>query len=85
MIQTNSATSEESASASEELSGQADMLKEQVARFRLKNASYGAYQEGLAGTEEKEVKNKSKVQELRKHPEELRIRLGDEDMGKYAS
>lgn len=37
VIHTNSATSEESAAASEELSGQAQMLKELVAQFRLQN------------------------------------------------
>lgn len=37
VIQTNSATAEESAAASEELSGQADMLKQLVSRFQLPN------------------------------------------------
>ncbi|MCX8131662.1 MAG: methyl-accepting chemotaxis protein [Clostridia bacterium] len=37
VVQTNSATAEESAAASEELSGQADLLKESVRRFRLKD------------------------------------------------
>lgn len=37
VVQTNSATAEESAAASEELSGQADMMKQMVGRFRLKN------------------------------------------------
>lgn len=37
VIQTNSATAEESAAASEELSGQADMLKQLVSRFKLPN------------------------------------------------
>ena len=37
MVQTNSATSEESAAASEELSGQAQMLKDLVANFKLAN------------------------------------------------
>ena len=35
VVQTSSATSEESAAASEELSGQAQMLKDMVSRFRL--------------------------------------------------
>lgn len=38
VVQTNSATAEECAAASEELSGQADMLKESVSRFKLKKA-----------------------------------------------
>jgi len=36
VVQTNSATAEESAAASEELSGQANLLKELVARFKLR-------------------------------------------------
>lgn len=36
VVQTNSATAEESAAASEELSGQAQMMKELVGRFQLK-------------------------------------------------
>lgn len=36
LIQTNSATAEESAAASEELSGQADLLKDSVSKFKLK-------------------------------------------------
>ncbi len=36
VVQTNSATAEESAAASEELSGQAEMLKQMVSTFRLK-------------------------------------------------
>ncbi|EQK42142.1 methyl-accepting chemotaxis (MCP) signaling domain protein [[Clostridium] bifermentans ATCC 638] len=37
VVQTNSATSEESAAASEELSGQAQMLKSLIERFKLKS------------------------------------------------
>ncbi|MEG1909043.1 MAG: methyl-accepting chemotaxis protein, partial [Oscillospiraceae bacterium] len=36
VVQTNSATAEQSAAASEELSGQANMLKELVSKFILK-------------------------------------------------
>jgi methyl-accepting chemotaxis protein len=35
VVQTNAATSEEAAAASEELSGQAELLKTQVSRFTL--------------------------------------------------
>lgn len=42
VVQTTSATSEETAAASEELSSQADMLKHQVARFKLRKiGGYG--------------------------------------------
>jgi methyl-accepting chemotaxis protein len=37
VVQTNSATAEESAAASEELSGQAEMLKQMVDAFKIKN------------------------------------------------
>jgi methyl-accepting chemotaxis protein len=43
VVQTNSATAEESAAASEELSGQAQMLKQLVDAFKLKNQT-GSYQ-----------------------------------------
>ncbi len=36
VVQTNSATAEESAAASEELSGQANMLKEMVSDFKFR-------------------------------------------------
>lgn len=41
VVQTNSATAEESAAASEELSGQAQMLKHLVEQFKLKNTGGG--------------------------------------------
>lgn len=40
VVQTNSATAEESAAASEELSGQANILKELVDQFKLINSDY---------------------------------------------
>lgn len=44
VIQTNSATAEESAAASEELSGQAQMMKNLVGRFKLEDHSeYGSF------------------------------------------
>ncbi|MCI8539623.1 MAG: methyl-accepting chemotaxis protein [Oscillospiraceae bacterium] len=42
VVQTNSATSEESAAASEELSSQASLMKELLARFRLRSESGGS-------------------------------------------
>lgn len=41
VVQTNSATAEESAAASEELSGQAQVLKDLISQFKLKNTSSG--------------------------------------------
>lgn len=43
VVQTNSATAEESAAASEELSGQAQMLKSLVSKFTLKDDGTAAY------------------------------------------
>lgn len=43
VIQTNSATAEESAAASEELSGQAQLLKELVGRFKLRGTGSKGY------------------------------------------
>lgn len=40
VVQTNSATAEESAAASEELSGQAQMLKDMIGQFRLPHEKY---------------------------------------------
>ena len=39
VVQQNSATAQESSEASEEMSGQADILKQPVAQFKLKNAN----------------------------------------------
>ena len=50
VVQTNSATAEQSAAASEELSGQANLLKEMVGRFTLlhNNGSSGSYSGGTS-------------------------------------
>jgi len=45
VVQNNSATAEESAAASEELSGQAELLKEQVSRFNIKKNTSITYNE----------------------------------------
>ncbi len=45
VVQTNSATAEESAAASEELSGQAEMLKDLVAEFKLREEYSGPISE----------------------------------------
>ncbi|MCI8442743.1 MAG: methyl-accepting chemotaxis protein [Provencibacterium sp.] len=45
VVQTNSATAEQSAAASEELSGQSQLLKELVKKFRLKDSGMIGYSE----------------------------------------
>ncbi len=46
VVQTNSATAEQSAAASEELSGQAQMLKDLVSEFKLKESAGSSHQGG---------------------------------------
>ena len=51
VVQTNSATAEESAAASEELSSQSQLLKEQVARFTLRQDSDPSAVEPVVATD----------------------------------
>ena len=94
VVQTNSATSEESAAASEELSGQAMLLKEMVSKFQLKSSTKTSHKietlspEVLALIENLSEKNKhlnyvpkEKTKEgLTGKPQ---ISLSDNDFGKY--
>lgn len=71
VVQTNSATSEECAAASDELSGQASKMRELIAVYKLGNS-----------TSEKVAKNTSKRQNISRSNNEKIISLG-EDFGKY--
>ncbi|WP_242852613.1 methyl-accepting chemotaxis protein [Acetobacterium bakii] len=74
VVQTNSATAEESAAASEELSGQALMLTEMVGAFKIK------------GNLQKTVTTPTASKAVRKndnHPSEPTINLDDFDIDKY--
>ncbi|OPX45845.1 methyl-accepting chemotaxis protein II [Ruminiclostridium hungatei] len=93
VVQTNSATAEECAAASEELSGQADMLKESVSRFRLKKikASY-ASNETLTPEMLRLIEGMIDKRKNREYPgmheeeaaaSKLKISLDDKDYGKY--
>jgi methyl-accepting chemotaxis protein len=76
VVQSNSATAEESAAASEELSSQAEMLKEMVSKFKLSKgmlALPGAT--GIQGRSSKETSVKKKTAP--------KILLGDEMNDKY--
>jgi methyl-accepting chemotaxis protein len=91
VVQTNSATSEESAAASEELSSQASLLRDQVARFKLKShrrlhANAGADKrdqevlrilEGMNGRSEA-------ASAAEPASSRYRINLSDQDFGKYS-
>jgi len=81
VIQTNSATAEEGASASEELSGQAELLNEMVRKFKIKTVGRKMDEldsetlnliNSLKNNTEYDEKNKNK-----------KINLKDEDYGKY--
>ncbi|MBU4438081.1 MAG: methyl-accepting chemotaxis protein [Acetobacterium sp.] len=74
VVQTNSATAEESAAASEELSGQAEMLKEMVGAFKVKDTAQTAFKTAIVS------KSETPVTEL---PDEPRILLDDMEMDKY--
>lgn len=72
VVQTNSATSEETAAASEELSSQAEMLRDMVANFDLRNKKESAIDEAQKAKAIPAPKKKKKT-----------IELGDDDFGKY--
>ena len=96
VVQTNSATSEESAAASEELSSQAQLLRESVARFKLKknNKSYDKIDrleelspeilkmlEDMSGKKDVEKDNEEEKEIDTK--EKPKIALSDKEFGKY--
>ena len=70
VVQTNSATSEETAAASEELSSQAEMLREMVVRFELKNKK--TIEKTKEAAEEEQTRN-----------EQNEIVLDEKEYGKY--
>ena len=74
VVQTNSATAEQSAAASEELSGQAEILKQMVGAFRIKGKSSGSSMRTVAQPAPKLVSAPSP---------QIDIFLSDEEMDKY--
>jgi len=74
VVQTNSATAEESAAASEELSGQAEMLKQMVGAFKIKKKG-STHHTSPKPAVEKPVKQAA--------PTPPRIVLDDMEMDKY--
>ena len=92
VVQNNSATSEESAAASEELSSQAEMMKEMVSRFKLKQnvKSYSKYDEmnpELLRMLETMSEKKGKQSQLnavgKTDISKPKIILSDKEFGKY--
>ncbi len=78
VVQTNSATAEESAAASEELSGQAEMLKQMVGAFKLRKKGT-THQATKASPMKNPVKSPTPVQA----PAPPKIVLDDMEMDKY--
>lgn len=97
VVQTNSATSEETAAASEELASQAELLKNQVGRFKLKKEAAYSSNRGLEDLNPEvlrmlETMNKNKRFDesiaIEAYPEAAltdsrRIALSDREFGKY--
>ncbi|MBN2852513.1 MAG: MCP four helix bundle domain-containing protein [Clostridia bacterium] len=73
VVQSNSATAEESAAASEELSSQAELLKDRVAKFKLK---------GESNSRKPAKPVKREVKQIRQTKEPV-INLDDNSFGKY--
>ncbi|HEX9060562.1 MAG TPA: methyl-accepting chemotaxis protein [Clostridia bacterium] len=88
VVQTNSATSEEAAAASQELSSQAVVMKEEINKFRLKRRSLSKNYESinpellrmLDRVASPDIKRERRVPEP---DERSKIVLNDRDYGKY--
>ena len=80
VVQNNSATAEQSAAASEELSSQAELLKEMVGRFKLNNGvkNLGRVEAGLL--ESRSPKDRTANHKLASAP---KILLSNEEFDKY--
>jgi methyl-accepting chemotaxis protein len=92
VVQTNSATAEESAAASEELSGQAALLSEMVAKFKLKKGSLHSNTldeldpevlKMLEGMKNKKKTAESPDEETNAEASKNKIVLSDKEFGKY--
>lgn len=79
VTQNNTATAEESAAASEEMTSQAQMLKEMVSKFRLRNtrANFGSYSSYSPQAQIREKVSYSRP------AENFTISLDDDEFGKY--
>ena len=90
VVQTNSATAEQSAAASEELSSQAALLKEMIAKFRLKRGSGRAFRgNGMEAMENYESDRETAARKSGRYsaagPVKTKpvISLNDAEFGKY--
>ncbi len=94
VVQVNSATAEESAAASKELANQAELLRQQLSRFKLKNLRNSFAYQGMEAMDSDVLKmieqmmEKKKVVPYREVPLEAgsitkTIDLNDKEFGKY--
>jgi methyl-accepting chemotaxis protein len=86
VVQSNSATSEEGAAASEELSGQALLLKEQISKFKLRKSGSSSLIGLTADNDLKKINDKktgltSKIPAAPAVPK--KILLNSSEFGKY--
>lgn len=77
VVQKNTATSEESAAASQELSSQAELLKEQVTHFKLRKSN------NRTDNESNQPSKKEPSSEKASNKAKKRIILSDNKYGKY--
>ncbi|WP_461204787.1 methyl-accepting chemotaxis protein [Clostridium sp. DL1XJH146] len=83
VIQINSSTSEEAAAASEELSGQAQMLKELVSTFKLKKEIEYSSHEKIEDINPEVLKILDKIKGNKAIVKSDSIELSDSEFGKY--
>ncbi|MCL2163367.1 MAG: methyl-accepting chemotaxis protein [Oscillospiraceae bacterium] len=83
VIQQNSATAEESAAASEEMSGQSDMLQQLIAQFKLKKKSESMYRGSGAYYEGKPAQARIAIPEKLAYEDAGAGGVAGGDFGKY--
>ena len=83
VVQANSANAEESASASEELSSQADLLRKNVAKFKTKKISNNIHLDNFENHSQGDYDNRRNQENTKIHSSIQQISLSDEEFGKY--
>lgn len=83
VVQANSANAEESASASEELSSQADLLRKNVAKFKTKKISNNIHLDNFESHSQGDYDNRRNQENTKIHSSIQQISLSDEEFGKY--
>ena len=83
VVQANSANAEESASAREELSSQADLLRKNVAKFKTKKISNNIHLDNFESHSQGDYDNRRNQENTKIHSSIQQISLSDEEFGKY--